>query len=290
MAHPDLEGWGICLAPLHRRLRDPAIGSWMADTATTARPKSRRRSVAAADPAGSSPPDRREGLHHRGRGNVAPLGRSLRLQPNAGDRLATDAGLIDLCGPDHDRAAIQVRQGQVGGETVEPEAIGLDTLCRCCEPDVLAAVDGRERHIRFKDARELFENKWREVIKVAGLHRGLASCKVPAVESDAAPNLDRADCDVPTIDRSVARLASHVDATARRLAINLTIQRDVSVECAPDVLCCGLESEPRHRTAKRGRVRNGDPGRRTGMLEGACQLSIDLSASRESVISPREGR
>src|SRR3954449_7510237 len=73
MAHPDLEGWGICLAPPHRRLRDPAIASWMADTAITARPRSRRRSVAAADPAGSSPPDQREVLHHRGRGDARSL-------------------------------------------------------------------------------------------------------------------------------------------------------------------------------------------------------------------------
>src|SRR6185369_5983767 len=77
MADPDREGWGICLAPLHRRLRDPAIASWMADTATTARPRSRRRSVAAADPVGSSPPDQREVLHHRGRGDHTPLGRPL---------------------------------------------------------------------------------------------------------------------------------------------------------------------------------------------------------------------
>src|SRR3954452_11787931 len=68
MAHPDLEGWGMCLAPPHRRLRDPAIAPRMADTAITAHPKSRRRSVAAADPVGSSPPDQREVLHHRGRG------------------------------------------------------------------------------------------------------------------------------------------------------------------------------------------------------------------------------
>src|SRR5215203_5118749 len=67
MAHLDLEGWGMCLAPPHRRLRDPAIAPWMADTATTAHPKSRRRSVAAADPAGSSPPDQMEVLHHCGR-------------------------------------------------------------------------------------------------------------------------------------------------------------------------------------------------------------------------------
>src|SRR4051794_13647860 len=79
MAHPDLEGWGICLAPLHRRLRDPAIASWMADTATTARPRSRRRSVAAADPVGSSPPDQREVLHHRGRGDLAFV-----VEPDAG--------------------------------------------------------------------------------------------------------------------------------------------------------------------------------------------------------------
>src|SRR4051812_40829336 len=66
MAHPDLEGWGICLAPPHRRLRDPAIASWMADTATTARPRSRRRTGVADDPLGSSPPDQREVLHRRG--------------------------------------------------------------------------------------------------------------------------------------------------------------------------------------------------------------------------------
>src|SRR3954462_7412917 len=68
MAPPDLGGWGTCLAPSHRRLRDPAIAFWMADTAITARPRSRRRSVAAADRAGSSLPNRREVLHHRGRG------------------------------------------------------------------------------------------------------------------------------------------------------------------------------------------------------------------------------
>src|SRR3954451_13320168 len=77
MADPDLEGWGICLAPPHRRLRDPAIASWMADTAITARPRSRRRSVAAADPAGSSPPDQREVLHHRGRGGQSAALRHL---------------------------------------------------------------------------------------------------------------------------------------------------------------------------------------------------------------------
>src|SRR3954454_17847183 len=66
MAHPDLEVWGICLAPPHRRLRDPAIASWMADTATTARPRSRRRTGVADDPLGSSPPDQREVLHRRG--------------------------------------------------------------------------------------------------------------------------------------------------------------------------------------------------------------------------------
>src|SRR4051794_35691367 len=66
MAHPDLEGWGICLAPPHRRLRDPAMASWMADTATTARPRSRRRTGVADDPLGSSPPDQREVLHRRG--------------------------------------------------------------------------------------------------------------------------------------------------------------------------------------------------------------------------------
>src|SRR3954462_13820920 len=81
MAHSDLEGWGICLAPLHRRLRDPAIASWMADTATTARPRSRRRSVAAADPVGSSPPDQREVLHHRGRGDDTALRRAARGVP-----------------------------------------------------------------------------------------------------------------------------------------------------------------------------------------------------------------
>src|SRR4051812_26635745 len=77
MAHPDLEGWGICLAPPHRRLRDPAIASWMADTATTARPRSRRRTVVADNPLGSSPPDRKEVLHHRGRSDHTPLGRPL---------------------------------------------------------------------------------------------------------------------------------------------------------------------------------------------------------------------
>src|SRR4051812_1482444 len=60
MAHLDLEGWGICLAPSHRRRRDPAIASWMADTATTALPRSRRRTVVADNPLGSSPPDRKE--------------------------------------------------------------------------------------------------------------------------------------------------------------------------------------------------------------------------------------
>src|SRR5215208_5495214 len=80
MTHPDLEGWGMCLAPLHRRLRDPAIAPWMADTATTARPRSRRRSVAAADPVGSSPPDQREVLHHRGRADHPTLRRSCRTR------------------------------------------------------------------------------------------------------------------------------------------------------------------------------------------------------------------
>src|SRR4051794_33563557 len=78
MAHPDLEGWGTCLAPSHRRLRDPAIAFWMADTAITARPRSRRRSVAAADRAGSSLPNRREVLHHRGRCEYAAIGQSWR--------------------------------------------------------------------------------------------------------------------------------------------------------------------------------------------------------------------
>src|SRR4051794_2724876 len=77
MAHPDLAGWGMCLAPSHRRLRDPAIASWMADTATTARPRSHRRSVAAADPVGSSPPDQREILHHCGRCEHAAAGQCL---------------------------------------------------------------------------------------------------------------------------------------------------------------------------------------------------------------------
>src|SRR5215207_437010 len=72
MAHPDLEGWGMCLAPSHRRLRDPAIASWMADTATTAPPRSRRHTVVAENPLGSSPPDRKEVLHHRGRSEHRP--------------------------------------------------------------------------------------------------------------------------------------------------------------------------------------------------------------------------
>src|SRR4051812_23924520 len=71
MAHLDLEGWGICLAPSHRRLRDPAIASWMADTAPTALPRSRRRTGVADNPLGSSPPDRKEVLHHRGRSDGA---------------------------------------------------------------------------------------------------------------------------------------------------------------------------------------------------------------------------
>src|SRR3954467_536159 len=78
MAHPDLEGWGICLAPSHRRLRDPAIASWMADTATTAHPRSRRRTVVADNPLGSSPPDQREGLHHCGRCDDPALRRAAR--------------------------------------------------------------------------------------------------------------------------------------------------------------------------------------------------------------------
>src|SRR4051812_37230412 len=68
-----LRGWGICLAPSHRRLRDPAIASWMADTATTALPRSRRRTVVADNPWGSSPPDRKEVLHHRGRSDHRSL-------------------------------------------------------------------------------------------------------------------------------------------------------------------------------------------------------------------------
>src|SRR3712207_8181038 len=75
MAHPDLEGRGACLAPSHGRLRDPAIAPWTADTASTAHPRSRRGSVAAADPAGSSPPDQREVLHHCGRGGHRSLPR-----------------------------------------------------------------------------------------------------------------------------------------------------------------------------------------------------------------------
>src|SRR3954466_15820301 len=62
------------LAPSHRRLRDPAIASWMADTATTALPRSRRRTVVADNPLGSSPPDRKEVLHHRGRNDPAKAG------------------------------------------------------------------------------------------------------------------------------------------------------------------------------------------------------------------------
>src|SRR4051812_21613011 len=77
MAHLDLEGWGICLAPSHRRLCDPAIASWMADTATTALPRSRRRTVVADNPLGSSPPDRKEVLHPRGRSDHTSLGRPL---------------------------------------------------------------------------------------------------------------------------------------------------------------------------------------------------------------------
>src|SRR4051812_14467737 len=80
MAHPDLEGWGICLAPPHRRLRDPAIASWMADTATTALPRSRRRTVVADNPLGSSPPDRKEVLHHRGRSDHPTLRRTCRTR------------------------------------------------------------------------------------------------------------------------------------------------------------------------------------------------------------------
>ncbi|WP_210252256.1 hypothetical protein, partial [Microvirga tunisiensis] len=38
MAHPDLEHRGYYLAPWHRRLRDRAIASWTADTASTAHP------------------------------------------------------------------------------------------------------------------------------------------------------------------------------------------------------------------------------------------------------------
>src|SRR4051812_34427684 len=79
MAHPDLEGWGICLAPSHRRLRDPAIASWMADTAPTALPRSRRRTGVADNPLGSSPPDRKEVLHHRGRSGL-----TLAFEPRAG--------------------------------------------------------------------------------------------------------------------------------------------------------------------------------------------------------------
>src|SRR5206468_3480342 len=77
MAHPDLEGWGMCLAPPHRRPRDPAIAPRMADTATTAHPKSHRRSEAAADHEGSSAPDQREVLHHCGRGGLTAPGQSL---------------------------------------------------------------------------------------------------------------------------------------------------------------------------------------------------------------------
>src|SRR4051795_10815651 len=94
MAHLDLEGWGIWLAPSHRRLRDPAIASWMADTATTALPRSRRRTVVADNPLGSSPTRRKEVLHHRGRSHLAALGQrlpALRVR-SLGRALATAGG------------------------------------------------------------------------------------------------------------------------------------------------------------------------------------------------------
>src|SRR3954466_9619798 len=78
------------LAPSHRRLRDPAIASWMADTATTALPRSRRRTVVADNPLGSSPPDRKEVLHHRGRSGLTALGQPL---PALCLRLLDGAGL-----------------------------------------------------------------------------------------------------------------------------------------------------------------------------------------------------
>src|SRR4051794_12031488 len=62
----------------------------MADTATTARPRSRRPTGVADDPLGSLPPDRKEVLHHRGRSGLTAPGQPL---PALCLRLLDGAGL-----------------------------------------------------------------------------------------------------------------------------------------------------------------------------------------------------
>ena len=88
------------------------------------------------------------------------------MQPDAGDPLSADAGLIDFRGPGKDRPAINVCRRQVGLESPQTDAAGRNAPSARFHRRILATVHDLKREVRLDRSRQLLEHNRSEVIEI----------------------------------------------------------------------------------------------------------------------------